>query len=150
MPAAEARDNRDEILGEVIEALSRVPATALLPLLPWFGQLARDRGRRLTPGVVRRALGRWRVLQRFAEMRSSPEYRGQSNRKIILRIVGEAPRMFRGVKCSRRSIQEWVRKYNAVMDDGLAGGLFALIDAYGRPPQKRKDSYNGPIGKQGS
>lgn len=130
---AEARDKRDEVLTEVVEAASRLPVFALLPLLPFLGALSRDRPRPLTSGMVRRALGRWRLVQRFAELKASPEHCDDSNRQVIHRVCREASRVAPGVRCSQRSLERWIHGHNAVGPDGLAAGMGALIDSHGNP-----------------
>ena len=123
------------LFAEMIDAISSLEPPRIVWLYFLGKELDRVRPGPLTAGMIRRAHGRFRVLQRFAELKASAEYRAKSNRQVILRVVAEAGAMFPGVRCSRRSIQTWLGKYNTVGEDGLAGGPAALIDRYGRPPK---------------
>ena len=142
----EASDNRDAILTEAIEALSRLPAETLLPLLPWFGELVRERPHPLTRRTISYCLGRCRLLQRYAELRADPGTRHLTQLDILGLVLRDAPTVSPGLRCSVRSLQRWIKKRNAVRDDGLAGGVAGLIGDYGRPrgtvrrPQSRAAS----------
>jgi hypothetical protein len=143
-----ANDNRDAILSEATETLSRLPTEALLPLLPFLGELSRERPRPLTAGMVRRALDRWRLLELFRAMKlETPDL---SNRQIILRVThrvaswGGPPgqRAARPRILGARTLERWVQEYNQVGPDGLAAGFAALIDGVGRPS---RSPFQGPL-----
>ena len=133
----EANDNRNTIFAEITESLSRLPAETLLPLLPVLGELARDRPRRLTAGMVRRALDRWRLVKLFRSIKTDPKYGNPSNRQALKRVSRLASRDAPGVKCAVRSLERWIENYNRVGADGLAAGFSALLDKYGRPRKRR-------------
>ena len=128
MRRSEANDKA--ILAEFINAAQAVPAASLLPLLPLLGALRGvSYAKRTVPGV-RRALDRWRLVQRFAVLkREDPE---RSNLDVLKQVAREAGRIAPGMEPSVRTLEWWIQRYNAIGDDGLAAGPAALLDRYGR------------------
>ena len=122
----------DVVIGEALHQLKRLRCDAVAALLPFLSELAMLNPP-ATAGTVRRAVGRLRLVQRFAELRRLPEIRGRSNRAIILQVNHEAGRIAPGQRCSLRSLQKWIEAYNTLTSGGLAAGWAALIDNYGRP-----------------
>ena len=126
-----SQENDGPILAEFIKAAQAVPAASLLPLLPLLGALREQSPvGRPVPGS-RRALDRWRLVQRFAALkREDPE---RSNLDVLKQVAREAGRIAPGMRGpSVRTLQWWVQRYNAIGDDGLAAGPAALLDRYGR------------------
>ena len=128
-----ASDNRNAILGEAIEALSRLPTATLLPLLPMLGDLGRDRPRPLTAGMARRALDRWRLLRLFRAIKTDLDLGPLSNHQALQHLAKVASRLAPGVRCSVRSMEKRIREYNAIDADGLAAGFAGLLPRYGPP-----------------
>ncbi len=126
-----ASEGDQAIMAEFIEAASALPVTALLPLLPLFGALrgVSSTGRQV-PGS-RRALDRWRLVQRFAELREADPER--SNRNVLQQVAREAARIAPGLRGpSVRTLEAWIQRYNEIGVDGLAAGPAALVDKPGR------------------
>lgn len=125
------RAHEGSILSEFIEAASACPEEALLPLLPLLGELrASSNAKRTVPGS-RRALDRWRLVQRFAVLKlEDPE---RINSDVLHQVAREAGRIAPGgLEPSVRTLQWWIQRYNAIGPDGLAAGPAALLDRYGR------------------
>lgn len=120
------------IKAEIAFAASQLPAPALVPALGFFGDLAKASDqRRATPNMVRRAISRWRLLQRFSRLRSSPVHSRRSNHYIVAKLLDRTVYGVAGRKtCSIRSVEALIQRYNTVGENGLAGGLSALVDGY--------------------
>jgi len=128
----ESRDTRDT-LGDAVrvaiaDGVFLVPPIALLPMLAVLGDL-QGRGRRVTAGMTRRALGRWRLIQRYAAIRRET---GVSSRRAIRQVVRESADIAPGLRCEVRAMQRWIAGWNAIGPDGLAAGPASLVDGYGR------------------
>lgn len=130
----------DVVIAEALYQLRRLRTDTAAALLPFLGELA-ALNPPATAGTVRRTIGRFRLLRRFAHLRALPENHGRSNRSIIMQVHGEAGWIAPGQKCSVRSLQVWIEQYNTPTAGGLAAGWEALVDNYGRP---LKRSSSGP------
>ena len=127
--------SRDAVINEGLCQLKRLRYDAVAALLPFPGELA-VLNPPATAGTVRRAVGRLRLVQRFADLRRVPENRSWGNRAILVQVSREAGRIAPGQRCSVRSLQTWIEAYNALTSGGLAAGWEALIDNYGRPVKR--------------
>ena len=124
---------RVEAMAEIEAAIGDLPATALIPLLTFIVE-CRDR-RRVSALQVRKALERWRVLQRFAELKRET---GLSVRRVIVHLVRESARVGSGAPLKVRTLQHWVHDWNKIGPDGLAAGPASLVDRHERGGRKRK------------
>jgi len=129
---ADRGSQSDVVIAEALYQLKRLRVDTVASLLPFLGELA-ALNPPATAGTVRRAIARSRLLHRFAELRALPENRSRSERSIILQVHREAARIAPGQKCSVRSLQVWIERYNTPTAGGLAAGWEALVDNYGRP-----------------
>jgi hypothetical protein len=83
--------------------------------------------------AFRRAMGRFKLLQRFAELRHQARtHRHLRGPDVIAIVLTEAPRIAPGVQCSKRSLWRWWAAFRAVGPDGLPRGIVSLLDSKGR------------------
>jgi len=107
----------DSVLRGRVYAVGDLPASALIPLLVFIVE-CRDR-RRVSALQIRRALERWRVLQRLAALKRET---GLSVRKVIVHMVRASARGDTGRKLKSRTLQTWVKAWNTPGPGGLAPG----------------------------
>jgi hypothetical protein len=135
---------RQAVLDELHRLADRTPTDALVPLLSLLGEITAcaDEKAPLTAGMVRRAIGRWRLLLRYAELREHH----QGKRPVLLRrVIREAPMIAPGLQCSTRSLQRWVLDWNRKGPGGLAPGWAALVGRRGRPRKTRIDVVSNAV-----
>jgi len=85
--------------------------------------------RALTPGAVRRAIGRLKLLHRYQDLRAVDG--GSKTYLLLARVAREAASTAPGIQCSPTSLARWVRRCNS-QRDGLAVGPAAILDSRGR------------------
>ena len=129
MARSGASESKAAVMAEFIEAASALPVTALLPLLVLLGSLREQSPVGRTVPGSRRAVQRYNLLRRFAALKQRDPT--LSNLKAIRQVNREARRIAPGLRCSVRSLQAWIQRYNSTVD-GLAAGPAALVDRYGR------------------
>jgi len=140
---------KDELVAEITSCASRLPAPALIPILAFVDELARDE--RFTPATittVRRSASRWRLMRRFSRLRRNPKHRRRSNHYIVSNLLDRSVDGVTRCRCySVRTVEALILRYNAIGPDGLAGGLSALIDRYGfpRPLDRRLNGVKTPV-----
>lgn len=124
-PSRPAEQSR--ALVQTIEALLGLKPAALDAVQPLLADLAGIGEEGLSRAGLRRLATRMYCVQRYRVLRRTPEHDRQSSRVLLDLVSQEATALAPGKRCSRRSIQLWIRAWNAPGPDGVALGWRGLI-----------------------
>jgi len=142
MPAGTRKARRarsDRTIRRAFELLLRMRPDVLEGVCPLLTDLANVGDEPLREPTLRRVALRMFCVQRYRQVRRSLEHRHLSARRIAELVSREAARIDPAWRCSRRSLQSWLRAWNAVDGDGLAAGWRGLI----RPSWTEQRSRDG-------
>ena len=135
----------DHTIRSALGLLMRMRDDVLRGLLPMLAELsALDEGTLREPTLRRLAL-RMFCVQRYRQLRRAPEHRHDPDRVLAKLIGSEAVKIDPAWRCSLRSLQVWIKAWNAVGDGGVAAGWRGLIrPSWGDPPSRSGSGGSNP------
>ncbi len=134
---------RRAALDALSEVASGMRTDVLIAWLPLLAACAVRGDRRVSAGMVTRAIAKLRLLRRFAEQCEALKPVGFSDAMIADWVCVEAKANDPDIRVSPRSLQRWRAVYNRIGPDGLAAGPAALFPRYRVPPRGRRK--RGPL-----
>jgi hypothetical protein len=128
--AAKQAARRNETVVRAIELLFTMQPGLLEAVTLLIADLAELSDATLTAGSLRRLPVRMFCVLRYQQLRRTPQYRDHNLARLVRVINRDAAQVDPCWKCSVRSLQTWVRTWNATCDDGVAAGWRGLIRPY--------------------
>lgn len=121
---------RDQTLVRVIELLFGMQPELLEAVTPLIADLAELSNTTLGARSLPRLAVRLFCVLRYQQLRRTPKHRDRNLSRLVRLINRDALQVDPRWKCSVRSLQTWVRTWNATCDDGMAAGWRGLIRPY--------------------
>lgn len=99
--------SRADVLAEAVGLLRGYRTDTLLALVPVLSAFSARQRPQVTPAMVRRTALRFRAVERFGELRFSPQTRGWIDDKVAERVCEELRKFYPAARCSIRSVRRW-------------------------------------------